>query len=133
MSEIRKALEAAATALDRVGEIEGEIDGQTYDQYRRMQFDPPDDAVLDLGWSVKRDRELTAIFLTADKALTNARAALSAPSGYAEAKWARMIEAHRQSALSWEKSARELDAALVAATGCEPRYDHDHDEGEIAF
>ena len=51
-----------------------------------------------------------------------------------EAQWARMIEAHRQSALSWEKSARELDSALVAATGCEPRYDHGHnDEAEIAF
>jgi len=50
-----------------------------------------------------------------------------------EPQWARMIEAHRQSALCWEKSACELDAALVAATGCEPRYDHADGGEEIAF
>lgn len=47
----------------------------------------------------------------------------------------RMCDVHRQNALGWEKSARALDVALVAATSCEPRYDYgeNDEEEEIAF
>ena len=60
--------------LDAVGDIEGEIDKQTYDQYRdltaRGDMDAPGDADLFITIPVKTDRAWAKTFARADKLRT---------------------------------------------------------------